>query len=145
MKAIEKEYSNGEVTVIWKPHKCIHSERCYKGLPHVFKPKDKPWIQTENEQSDTIANQVKQCPSGALQYYYNKDGKPENTQEDMENSETTKVETMENGPLMVYGKVKLSHKGDEKELEKVTAFCRCGASANKPFCDGSHEKAEFKG
>jgi uncharacterized Fe-S cluster protein YjdI len=145
MKAIEKEYSNGEVTVIWKPHKCIHSEKCYKGLPHVFKPKEKPWIQPENEDSETIAQQVEKCPSGALQYYYNKEGKPDKTQEDMENQDTTKVETMKNGPLMVYGKVKLSHGDEQKELEKVTAFCRCGASGNKPFCDGSHEKVDFKG
>ena len=39
-----KEYNNGEVTVVWKPNLCIHSEKCWHGLPAVFNPKAKPWI-----------------------------------------------------------------------------------------------------
>lgn len=127
----------------WKPHKCIHSERCYKGLPEVFKPKERPWVQPGNAKSETIVNQVKKCPSGALDFYYNEEGKPKT--ENKNKNDMTKVETMENGPLMVYGDLELSHKDDQKKLEKVTAFCRCGASENKPFCDGSHEKVDFKG
>ena len=33
----------------------------------------------------------------------------------------------------------------EETKSKTTAFCRCGASQNKPYCDGSHVKIEFKG
>ena len=39
-----KEYSNGEVTIVWKSEKCIHSAVCVRGLPKVFKPKERPWI-----------------------------------------------------------------------------------------------------
>jgi CDGSH-type Zn-finger protein len=35
--------------------------------------------------------------------------------------------------------------GTIEQKNKVTAFCRCGASGNKPYCDGSHRKIDFKG
>lgn len=39
-----KEYTNGEVTVLWEASKCIHSANCVKNLPEGFKPKEKPWV-----------------------------------------------------------------------------------------------------
>lgn len=66
-----KEYSNGEVTIVWKPDLCIHSAICAKGLPKVFQPREKPWIKQEAATSQEIINQVDQCPSGALSYYLN--------------------------------------------------------------------------
>jgi len=64
----------------------------------------------------------------------------------MENPQKPQVEVIENGPLMVYGPLTVSHNGKEETLDKKTiAFCRCGASANKPFCDGSHRTIDFKG
>lgn len=61
-----KNYSNGEITVLWQAEKCIHSGICARGLSSVFKPKEKPWIKMEATDSETIAAQVKKCPSGAL-------------------------------------------------------------------------------
>lgn len=68
---MNKEYSNGEVTIIWKPDLCIHCGFCAKGQPDVFKPKEKPWINPNGATSDAMVNQVKQCPSGALSFRYN--------------------------------------------------------------------------
>jgi len=68
---INKEYSNGEVTVVWQPGLCIHSAKCVIGLPTVFKPKEKPWIQLGEEASEEIMRAVKRCPSGAITYYEN--------------------------------------------------------------------------
>lgn len=62
----KKEYTNGEVTVIWEPGKCIHSGVCVKGLPQVFKPREKPWIQMGAVSADDIKAQVRACPSGAI-------------------------------------------------------------------------------
>ncbi|HLF53333.1 (4Fe-4S)-binding protein [Flavobacterium sp.] len=67
-----KEYSNGEVTIVWKAELCIHSAICAKGLPNVFKPKEKPWVNANGASSEEMINQVKKCPSGALSFYYNK-------------------------------------------------------------------------
>jgi len=68
-KEIKNEYSNGEVTITWEPHKCIHAAKCVKGLPGVFDIKKKPWINAEGASTLEIVNQVKACPSGALGYY----------------------------------------------------------------------------
>lgn len=61
-----REYTNGEITIIWKPEKCIHSGICVKTLPGVYNPKDKPWIKPENAQTQELISQVVKCPSGAL-------------------------------------------------------------------------------
>ena len=57
-----KTYQNNDITVTWEPSKCIHSAVCFKGLPKVFNPKKKPWISLSNSDTETIVNQVKQCP-----------------------------------------------------------------------------------
>jgi len=63
---ITKEYSNGEITVVWQSGKCIHSGNCVRNLPSVFKPKESPWIKIENAGTDEIVQVVQKCPSGAL-------------------------------------------------------------------------------
>ncbi len=139
-KEIVKEYSNGEITILWKPKTCIHAAECVKRLPNVYKPKEKPWINLENATSEELKVQVEACPSGALSYRMN-------NEEDKEEIHTeTVVEVMENGPLLVFGTLHITNSDGTKEVKnKTTAFCRCGASANKPYCDGAHRKIEFKG
>lgn len=66
-----KKYTNGEVTVVWKPNTCIHSTLCWKGLISVFNPKEKPWIKMDGASTERIIEQVKKCPSGALTFYMN--------------------------------------------------------------------------
>jgi uncharacterized Fe-S cluster protein YjdI len=135
-----KEYSNGEVTIVWKADSCIHSGICVRGLPKVFQPKNKPWIKIDAASTEGLVKQVKACPSGALSFYMNTEKEP--TAEVLE----TKVEVIENGPLLVYGTLHVTYTDGSKEIKnKTTAFCRCGLSGNKPFCDGTHVKEEFKG
>lgn len=138
---IKKKYSNGEVTVVWQPSKCIHSAICFKTLPSVFDPKKRPWITLEQEETKTIIEQIKACPSGALSYFMN-DEKNQESQA----LEDTVVEVLANGPLLIYGNLKVKDKdGNETMKSQTTAFCRCGASKNKPYCDGSHVKIAFEG
>lgn len=68
-KDIKKEYTNGEVTVVWQSGKCIHSGNCVRNNPAVFQPKEKPWIKIEASATDKIIDAVNKCPSGALTYY----------------------------------------------------------------------------
>lgn len=140
MKEITKHYTNGEITVNWKPGLCIHSKNCWNGLSAVFNPSARPWVNMEGAESETIMAQIDKCPSGALSYTKNDEVIPTETM-----SLETTVEVMKNGPLMVYGNLTVKDKeGNESKKNKVTAFCRCGASANKPYCDGSHVKIAFK-
>lgn len=69
-KAMEqqKEYSNGEITVVWKPWLCQHSGICVKLLPQVYNPRERPWIKPEKADSAALKDQISQCPSGALTY-----------------------------------------------------------------------------
>jgi len=75
MKEITKKYTNGEVTIVWKPDKCIHSAVCFRGLGDVFHPQELPWITPEKSTTPKIVGQVKKCPSGALSYFINSDDK----------------------------------------------------------------------
>lgn len=70
-----KEYSNGEVTIVWKSNLCTHPANCAKGLPQVFKPKERPWIHPDGANSNKIIEQVQKCPSGALTQYLNQENK----------------------------------------------------------------------
>jgi uncharacterized Fe-S cluster protein YjdI len=63
---VEKQYNNGELTVVWRPARCMHSRRCYTGLPSVFDPDKRPWVDLAGATSREIAAQVLRCPSGAL-------------------------------------------------------------------------------
>ena len=72
---MKKEYSNGELTIVWDPEKCQHSGICVKTLPEVYNPKEKPWIKQENVTTEELVRQIDECPSGALSYYFNKDEK----------------------------------------------------------------------
>jgi len=73
MKEITKKYTNGEVTIVWQPGKCIHSAICFRGLGEVFHPQELPWITPEASTTGKIVEQVKRCPSGALSYFMNSD------------------------------------------------------------------------
>ncbi len=137
-KEVVKHYSNDDITVVWKPGTCIHAKNCWKGLLQVFNPQNRPWINMDGASTDRIKKQVEACPSGALSYII----KGEENKEVMDDN--TKVEALENGPLLVHGSLEITNSdGSKTNKKKVTAFCRCGASANKPYCDGEHNKIGF--
>jgi putative redox protein len=67
------KYGNDEITVLWKPEFCQHSTRCWKQLPQVFKPAIKKWIDPNGAPAERINEQIERCPSGALEFMYNKE------------------------------------------------------------------------
>jgi uncharacterized Fe-S cluster protein YjdI len=141
MKDITKKYTNGEVTIVWKPEMCIHSAICFRGLGDVFDPQKRPWVNPQGAETEKIVSQIKKCPSGALSYFMNEEADGGQVQVEAE----TIVETVPNGPLMVYGNVTVKDAGGTlTKKNKATAFCRCGGSSNKPYCDGTHRKINFQ-
>jgi uncharacterized Fe-S cluster protein YjdI len=139
-REIIKEYKNGDFTIVWKPATCIHSGICAKTLPQVYDPKARPWVNAENASVDELKAQINQCPSGALSYYI----KGEEEKED--STSQTEVEVRANGPLLVTGTLVVADaEGNSTLKTKKTAFCRCGGSSNKPYCDGTHAKIGFVG
>ena len=63
-----RAYENGEIRVLWRPELCAHSGVCFRGLPAVFRPRERPWVDIRGATSDRIAAPVDECPSGALSW-----------------------------------------------------------------------------
>lgn len=139
-------YSNGEITVVWKPKVCIHSTLCWKGLAQVFNPRAKPWVKMEGATTEQILEQVKKCPSGALSYFLNAESDPTDQQIAAEPGNMLKVHVSANGPYLIKSDCLIVYSDGREETKTGTiALCRCGTSHNKPYCDGNHRKIEFKG
>ncbi|GHT64762.1 hypothetical protein FACS189451_12490 [Bacteroidia bacterium] len=136
-KEIALEYSNGEVTVVWKPYTCMHAKYCWKELPEVFNPNARPWINMAGSSTERIVQQVKRCPSGALSYFYND---PQRETADKETAEVD-IQALPGGPLMVTGNVSFTDENHNVANKSgKMSFCRCRQSKNFPYCDGSHAK-----
>lgn len=143
-------YSNADITVVWQPDKCIHSKICWTNLREVFDPAKRPWVNIEGASTDAIIAQVKQCPSGALSFFRNQDGEQaaDATGEEVQSmaANMTKIEIRPNGPIIIHTDCAITHSDGRSESRSgTTALCRCGHSANKPFCDGAHKKNNFQG
>jgi uncharacterized Fe-S cluster protein YjdI len=139
MSEIVKRYTRDGVTVVWKPDVCIHSTICFKGLPRVFNPNKRPWINMEGSELEKIKQQVANCPSGAISIETNEETPVQAANNNL-------VEVLVNGPLCVHGSLKVKHAdGTEENKSTKTFFCRCGQSSKKPYCDGTHKKIEFVG
>jgi uncharacterized Fe-S cluster protein YjdI len=142
------KYTNNEVTVVWKPKTCIHATLCWKGLIEVFNPKERPWIKMDGATTEKIIEQVRKCPSGALSYFLNEEQAADATADKVvaESANILKVEVSPNGPYLIKTECLIVHSDGREETKTGTvALCRCGASANKPYCDGGHRKVGFEG
>jgi uncharacterized Fe-S cluster protein YjdI len=143
---ITKRYSNGEITVVWQPDRCAHSTVCYQGLPAVFDPGVRPWVRIDGASSAEIVRQVDACPSGALSWERVASAAAPPAQPAPSAPAVVAITARPNGPLVVHGALTVTlPDGTVVERPKVASFCRCGHSADKPFCDGSHARVGFVG
>lgn len=142
----DRDYSNGEITVHWRPSKCIHSTICYKKLRSVFDPVKRPWVNMQGAETDEIIDIVNQCPTDALTYSRNNEDKPtEDIADTAQQESSTKIQIMENGPALISGDFSITDiDGNNLPKADTIALCRCGNSSNMPFCDGSHNDVAFK-
>ncbi len=144
------KYTNGQVTVVWKPEICIHSKICWTNLKEVFNPSARPWVNIDGATTERIVHQVRKCPSGALSYLLNENSVSTGEHEALSvtgaNANITNIDVTSNGPLLINSDCTITFSDGRQEIRKgKTALCRCGASSNKPYCDGSHHKTGFAG
>ena len=138
-----KTYSNADITVTWKPELCIHSEKCFHRLGAVFDPNRRPWIDMSAADTADIKATVDKCPSGALSW---SPAGGEAAAKAEAAAPAVIVELLADGPLLVKSAHTLNlSDGTTKQRAGATAYCRCGQSNRKPFCDGSHSRVGFKG
>ena len=117
---------------------CAHAGHCTNGLDSVFKYKSEPWIDPAGGAVEAIIETVRRCPSGALSYTLDAVGGGDQQRE-------PSITVTKDGPYAVVGGVELLEQSWAQGASKEHyTLCRCGASKNKPFCDGAHSSVEFK-
>jgi uncharacterized Fe-S cluster protein YjdI len=148
MDRTDRKYTNGEITVFWKPKKCIHATTCYRELIEVFNPRKRPWVNMQGGPTEEIIRVVKLCPTQALSFQYNNEiEKQKQVSDDTAfKKAVSEVRVMEDGPIVLKGDF-IIYDTDGKELRQVimTSLCRCAHSNNLPYCDGMHRKTGFTG
>jgi uncharacterized Fe-S cluster protein YjdI len=135
-----KEYATDEIVVVWEPRLCFHSQNCVRALPQVFDDSRRPWVTIDAATADEVEAAVARCPSGALRTRrVGASGSPRRQQ-------PLELSAFADGPLLVTGGVRiLDAEGNLLYEGERAALCRCGGSANKPFCDGTHKQNGFRG
>jgi CDGSH-type Zn-finger protein/uncharacterized Fe-S cluster protein YjdI len=133
-----RTYANEAIEVRWEPRLCIHTQNCVRGLPEVFDSKARPWVRLDGADAARVADAVLTCPTGAL-HFRRLDGGPQE-----QPPAETSIEPQRDGPLFVRGRVRIVDEAGAIVREDTrVALCRCGASGNKPFCDGTHREIGF--
>ena len=132
-----RRYEGTAITVTYDPARCIHARECVRTLPSVFDPHARPWINANGALADELAATVSRCPTGAL-HVERRDCEAEPP--DTINTATPTVD----GPTYLRGDFSVLLPDGRVALHDTRiALCRCGASKNKPFCDGSHASTGF--
>jgi CDGSH-type Zn-finger protein/uncharacterized Fe-S cluster protein YjdI len=129
-------YESDRIVVSYDANRCIGARECARGLSVVFDVNRSPWIDASAAPAARIAEVVMRCPSGALGFE-RVDGGPEEP-----TPARNMVTVTPDGPLHVRGNLEIETPHGTLQATRVS-LCRCGASANKPFCDGSHRDAKF--
>jgi len=129
------EVVDGEsVQIIYHGKLCIHSRFCVTGAPRVFLANVQgPWIHPDDMDAEELMAVSRECPSGAIQYRRKDGGREEQA------PPVNLISVREAGPYAFRGDLRI----DGSRFGYRATLCRCGASKNKPFCDGSHHDVHF--
>ena len=133
-----QNYEGNHVTIHDNRKLCAHAGKCTDGLASVWRMGEEPWIDPNGADVEAIIAVIDQCPSGALSYSIGSRQMDHGTMAEG-------VGVAKNGPYHVTGDIALKDSSrDTEHCPDQYTLCRCGASKNKPFCDGSHWDIQFK-
>ena len=122
------------ITLHFDGLRCIHARHCVLGAPRVFAAGGGgPWIHQDQATVEKCMEIAHACPSGAITYVRH-DGGPQEAP-----PAVNVLRVRENGPYAIHAAIDLAGNGPGFRA----TLCRCGKSANKPFCDNSHVKIGF--
>lgn len=131
------EWRGAPGAVTWDKRLCIHVGECTRAEGDLFEKGRDPWCDPDLSDSESIADVVARCPTGALVF------RPARGHSEAPPGRNTAV-ISNDGPIYLHGDLSIDGAPDDMPgVRTRAALCRCGQSANKPFCDGSHEGAGF--
>jgi CDGSH-type Zn-finger protein/uncharacterized Fe-S cluster protein YjdI len=123
-----------QLTLQYSGKRCIHARFCVTGGPKVFLANvEGDWIYPDEMPVDRLVEIAHACPSGAIRY------KRHDGVADELAPPVNLASIRENGPYAMRGDLRI----DGEAIGYRATLCRCGASKNKPFCDGSHHNINF--
>jgi CDGSH-type Zn-finger protein/uncharacterized Fe-S cluster protein YjdI len=123
-----------KLELLFETKRCIHARFCVTGAPQVFLANVQgPWIHPDAMSVERVVEVAHACPSGAIRYR-RVDGASDETAPPV-----NLASVRERGPYAFRGQLQL----DGEPCGFRATLCRCGASQNKPFCDGSHNQVGF--
>jgi CDGSH-type Zn-finger protein/uncharacterized Fe-S cluster protein YjdI len=123
-----------KLELLFETKRCIHARFCVTGAPDVFLANVQgAWIHPDAMEVERVVEVAHACPSGAIQYH-RLDGVHDETAPPV-----NLASIREAGPYAFRGQLQID--GDPVGFRAT--LCRCGASKNKPFCDGSHHNVGF--
>lgn len=123
-----------KIELQFEGRRCIHARLCVTGAPKVFLANVKgPWIHPEAMPIEAVVEIAHVCPSGAIRYTRLDGGAQEQA------PPVNLASVREGGPYAFRAPLVI----DGEQHGYRATLCRCGASKNKPFCDGSHHEVGF--
>ena len=133
------EFKGKEITILDNRGVCSADGACVRESPEVFQKDKKPmWIFPDSGSVRKTIETIEKCPSGSLSYKIG-------IQRIQDLNREPAIKIAKNGPLEFVGWIQLIDDQESRpESSEHYTLCRCGASKNKPFCDNSHKKIEFK-
>jgi CDGSH-type Zn-finger protein/uncharacterized Fe-S cluster protein YjdI len=124
-----------DVTIRFRARRCIHARYCVLDAPAVFKANTPgEWIFPDNMPAEDLVDVALNCPSGAITFTRKDGGREEHA------PPVNLARLRENGPYAFHAPLTVA--GDPCGFRAT--LCRCGASKNKPYCDGSHNEIAFR-
>jgi CDGSH-type Zn-finger protein len=132
-----RSYEGKDITVHYSRLRCSHAGECGR-LKAVFDPSRRPWIEPDNGVVDDIIAVVTACPSGALAYSL-----PGQSPQ-LAVAEAPGISIEPNGPYRVTSVPLGTARPAAGAGPDKYVLCRCGASRNKPYCDGSHDDINWR-
>ncbi|MEV4016826.1 (4Fe-4S)-binding protein [Nonomuraea angiospora] len=123
----KKAYEGQSITVTFEARRCLHAAECVHGLPEVFDPGERPWIRPDGAEAERLAEVVRRCPSGALQYEL-VDGGAEIP------DRPTQITRNSVGQLIARGELSMDTAAGPRAETRVI-LCGCGQSRLQPYCD----------
>ena len=131
-------YEGKEISIHYNRLLCSHAAECGRRQKAAFDSSRKPWIVPDNASKEGIMEVVKACPSGALRFSVAGEP-PQHAQQDIKG-----ITVEKDGPYRVSGIPLAASRQAKGASPDKYVLCRCGASKNKPYCDGSHVDIGWK-